>query len=102
RAGGDLLAVSDLTWLECRIKPLRLGNAALLTDFENFLTAPDVTRLALPTSVFERATLIRAQFNYKLGDSLHLASAFEGGCQHFLNNDRRLNAFPDLTVEILP
>jgi predicted nucleic acid-binding protein len=102
RAAGDRAVVSDLTWLECRIKPLRLGDAALLADLDSFFTDPDVVRVALPTPVYERATLIRAWYNYRLGDALHLAAAVEAGCSTFLTNDRRLHAFPDLTVELLP
>jgi predicted nucleic acid-binding protein len=94
--------VSDLTWLECRVQPIRQNNAALLVDFERFLTAPTVVRLPLPTRVFERATLIRARYNYKLADALHLAAAVEGGCGRFLTNDARLSTFPDLAVEVLP
>jgi predicted nucleic acid-binding protein len=102
RAAGDQLAVSDLTRLECRVQPLRLGDAMRLANFETFLTAPDVVKVPLPSSVYERATLIRAQFNYKLGDALHLAAAVEAGCGGFLTNDLRLSAFPDILVEVLP
>jgi predicted nucleic acid-binding protein len=102
RAAGDRAVVSDLTWLECRVKPLRQGDAVLLAEFEKFLSAPDVIRIALPTPVFERATAIRAQHNYKLGDSLHLAAAVEFGCHVFLTHDLRLRGFPDITVEVLP
>jgi hypothetical protein len=37
-----------------------------------------------------------------LADSLHLTGAVEAGCNRFLTNDRRLSAFPDVTVEVLP
>jgi predicted nucleic acid-binding protein len=74
----------------------------LVAEFDKFLTAPDIKRLSFPPSVFERATRIRALHNYRLGDALHLAVAVDGGCDTFLTNDKRLSAFPDLTVEILP
>lgn len=102
RAAGDPLAVSDLTWLECRIKPIRLGDTALLANFTAFLTGPNVIKVPLSTPVYERATLIRAQYNYKLGDALHLAAAVEAGCGAFLTNDLRLSAFRGLPVEVLP
>jgi predicted nucleic acid-binding protein len=102
RAAADQPAVSDLTWLECRVKPIRLGDAVALADMEAFLTASDVVRVPLPTAVYERACRIRAVHNYKLADALHLAAAVEGGCGLFLTNDRRLSVFPDVTVEVLP
>jgi predicted nucleic acid-binding protein len=102
RAAGDRIAVSDLIWLECRVKPIRTGDAVRRAEFEDFLRAPDVVRLALPISVFERATFIRAKYNYKLADALHLATAVEGMCDRFLTNDLRLSGFPDIPVEVLP
>lgn len=40
RSAGDQPAISDLTWLECRVKPIRLGDTVALADMEAFLT-PD-------------------------------------------------------------
>jgi uncharacterized protein len=99
---GDQPAISDLTWLECRVKPIRLGDAAALAAVEAFLTASDVVRVAMPTAVYERACRIRAVHNYKLADALHLAAAVESGCGLFLTNDHRLSSFRDVTVEVLP
>jgi predicted nucleic acid-binding protein len=102
RTAGDQPAISDLTWLECRVKPIRLGDATALADIEAFLTGSDVVRTPMPTAVYDRACRIRAVHNYKLGDSLHLAAAIENGCGLFLTHDYRLSSFPDVTVEVLP
>jgi predicted nucleic acid-binding protein len=98
---GDQPAISDLTWLECRVKPIRMSDQAALADMEAFLTASDVVRLAMPMAVYDRACTIRATHNYKLADALHLATAVERGCDVFLTNDRRLRGFSDLPVEVL-
>lgn len=100
-AAGDLPAISDLTWLECRVKPIRTGDAAALADMEAFLNAADVVRVPLATAVYDRACRVRAVYGFKLGDSLHLAAAAESGCGLFLTNDARLAAFRELPVEIL-
>ncbi len=100
-AAGDEAAVSDLTRLECRVKPIRLGDASLLADYDAFFDAPDLLKFALPGSVFERATGIRAQYGFRLADSLNLAAAVEHGAARFLTNDVQLRQFPDVTVEIL-
>jgi predicted nucleic acid-binding protein len=102
RAAGDQPAISDLTRLECRIGPIRSGDTALLAAFDAFFAAPDVMQVALSSNVYDRATLIRAIYNYKLADALHLAAAIEGGCGSFLTNDVRLSTFPDIPVEVLP
>lgn len=100
-AAGDQPAISDLTWLECRVKPIRLGDAVAVADIEAFLTGSDMVRVPMVTSVYERACVIRAVHNYKLADALHLGAAVEGGCGLFLTNDHRLSSYPDLAVEIL-
>ena len=100
-AAGDQQAVSDLTWLECRVKPLRAGDTFALAEMEAFLTASDVVRVPMPTAVYERACRVRAAHRFTLADSLHLSAAIEGGCGAFLTNDHRLGGFPDLPVEVL-
>lgn len=102
RVAGDQLAISDLTRLECRVQPLRLGNLAVLTKFDSFFALPDVCLVPLTSSVYDRATHIRARHRFQTADALHLAAAVEAGCGIFLTNDTRLSSFPDLTVEVLP
>ena len=102
RAASDQPAVSDLMWLECRVKPIRLGDVQALAEMEAFLTGSDVARMPMPEAVYERACRIRAIHNHKLADALHLAAAVEGGCGLFLTNDQRLRGFPDIPVEVLP
>jgi predicted nucleic acid-binding protein len=101
-AAGDEIAISDLVRLECRIKPIRLGNAAALAIFDGFFAQPSVRRVPITSAVFDRATLIRAHHKFALGDSLHLAAAVESGCGLFLTNDPRLSKFSDISVEVLP
>lgn len=102
RAAGDQVVVSDLSRLECRVKPLRAGDAAALAEFHSFFARPDVLFVPLSSPVYDRATLLRATHNFKLGDALHLAAAIEGGCDSFLTNDTRLNRCADIAVEVLP
>jgi predicted nucleic acid-binding protein len=99
---GDVAAFSDLTRLECRVKPLKLGATKTLADFDAFFTHPGVRLVPITTAVFDRATVIRAAHNFKLADSLHLAAAVESKCDLFLTNDTRLSAFTDFPVEVLP
>jgi uncharacterized protein len=100
-ATGDQAAISDLTRLECRVKPIRHGDAAVLADFDAFFTSPNLLSFALPAAVFERATLIRAAYGFGLGDSPHLSAAIENRCGLFLTNDTRLSRCTDIPVEVL-
>jgi predicted nucleic acid-binding protein len=101
QAAGEVLAVSDLVRMECLVKPLKSGDAALVSDFGTFFTSPGVTMLSVTAAVCDRAALIRAAHNFKPLDSLHLAAAVVHGCTRFLTNDNRLSRFPDITVEVL-
>lgn len=101
-SAGHQVAVSDLTRLECRVKPIRLGDAALLADFDTFLDADVVVKVSMSSAFHDRATRVRAVHNFKLGDSLHVATAVETGRGAFLTNDTRLTRFPDLSVDVLP
>lgn len=47
---GDLPAISDLTWLECRVKPIRLGDTVAQAEMEAFPTASDAIGLGCDTS----------------------------------------------------
>jgi predicted nucleic acid-binding protein len=100
-AANDQTATSHLTRLECRVKPIRLNDASLLADYEAFFNSSDLLRFPLPEPVFQRATVIRAQYNLALADSLNLATAVEHGCGLFLTNDFQLRRFRDISVEVL-
>jgi len=102
QAAADHPAISDLTWLECRVKPIRLNDAVALAEMEAFLTGSDVARVPMSSPVYERACQIRAVHNFKLADALHLAAAVEGGCGLLLTNDHRLASFSDIAIEVLP
>ena len=101
RAAGDQVAVSDLTRLECRVKPLQLGDTLRLSKFDGFFGLSDVRMVPITTAVYDRATVIRATHGIKTLDAIHLAAAVEGGCDLFLTNDMRLSNFHDLPVEAL-
>ncbi len=101
-AAGGQIAVSQLTRLECRVKPIRLGDAASLAQFDNFFSRADVRIVPIPAAVYDRATHLRAVHGFKLADSLHLAAAIEAGCDRFLTNDVRLSRCTDIHVEVLP
>ena len=99
---GDTLVISDLVRLECRMLPIRLGDAVRLAEFDKLFAQPNFSLVPFTTAIFDRATIIKAIHNFKLGDSLHLAAAMEARCDRFLTNDLRLSAFTDVAVEVLP
>jgi uncharacterized protein len=103
RDGGSRIAVGDLARTECLAQPFLKGNAAVIADFQAFFSSVDVDVLPLTAVVCERAAQIRAasQFQLKVPDCLHLATAIEHGCELFLTNDVALRRCTQITVEIL-
>jgi hypothetical protein len=67
-AAGDTAAFRDLTRLECRVRPIKLGATTTLADFDAFFARPDLRLVPVTTAVFDRATRIRATHNFKLSD----------------------------------
>ena len=92
---------SDLTRLECRVKPLREGNADLLQDYDDYFDQTVAEIVALSREVIDHATEIRAQYRFRTPDAIHLAAAVAGNCDVFLTNDYRLAAFPGIAVEVI-
>lgn len=101
RAAGDKIIISDLVRLEYRVAPLFLKDAAKLTAFDQFCQLPEIEFVPLNRAVYDLASEIRAAEKFRLGDSLHLATAVHGGCDSFLTNDRRLSKFAGIPVHSL-
>ena len=71
---GSELAISRLTLLECRVKPLRDGNDALLAKYDGFFTAGGITIVELDAAVVDLATDLRARHGLRTPDALQAAS----------------------------
>lgn len=82
------LAVSPLVKMECLVGPMRQGNLALQRYYEEGLA--QFQQLDMPEPVFLLAAALRARFNLKTPDALHLATAQVHGCSALWTNDDRL------------
>ena len=94
------LVVSDLTWMECRVKPLTENNETLLADYDKFFSQSVIEIVELSRKVLERAAHIRSQYNIKTPDAIHLGAAIISKCDIFLTNDRRLERFKDSHITV--
>jgi uncharacterized protein len=82
------LAISSLVKMECLIKPLRDGDRALQKRYEAAME--QLVLLPITDAVFLEAAALRAHFNVKAPDALHLACAQHHGCKRLWTNDDRL------------
>lgn len=73
------LAVSRLSFLECRVAPLRRGDQACLDRFEALFAKPDLLVVELNAPVMERATQLRANHGLRTPDALQAACCLQLG-----------------------
>jgi predicted nucleic acid-binding protein len=102
RTRNETVAVSRLSWLECRVRPLRERNGTVLTAYEDFFAARDLTIVDLTAAVVETAAQLRAALNLSTPDALQAACALQiEGPVCFFSNDRRLARVPGLAIEAI-
>lgn len=95
------LITSQLTRLECRTKPMREGNRALLERYEALFAADRVAVLDVSEHVIDRATDLRARYGFKTPDAIHLATAIEFSAAEFWTGDATLSRCTDIAVTLL-
>ncbi len=95
------LVVSDLTRLECRVKPIHDRDISLLNDYDYFFADASVEVIALTREIMDQAAEIRAAYGYRTPDAIHLAAAIVTNCDVFLTNDHDLINFTEISVELI-
>jgi len=97
---GSLLT-SRLTRLECRSKPLMLGDLVTLAQFETFFNGIEISVAELSAAVIEKATELRARYRLRTPDALHYATAIESSATVFLTGDLAFARCSEVDVELL-
>ena len=95
------LVTSQLARLECRTKPTRDGDRALLERYDMLFGADRVVVLDVTAHVIDRATDLRARHGFKTPDAIHLASALESAATEFWTGDSALARCTDIAVTVL-
>lgn len=86
---GRLLA-SRLARLECRVRPLRLGNHDLLTRYDQLFAAARLDLMDVGQHIVDVATDLRAAHGFKTPDAIHLATAVVAKADQFVTGDADL------------
>lgn len=95
-------AVSRLTWLECRVGPLKADDTAVLATYDAFFARPDLVWVELTKDVVELATAIRVRHGLRTPDALQAASGLQLGTDHvFLTGDAVFRRVTGLRVKLL-
>ena len=91
---------SRLARLECRCKPLRDHDDALLGLYDVFFAGREVDVREISAAVIEKATALRAALRLKTPDAIHAATAMLAGAAAFWTTDMRFSRCPGLAVEV--
>lgn len=90
-AGPDArICVSELTRLECLVRPLREQDSDALERYDRFFSLDRIEIVDISADVFRLATELRATLGWKTPDALHVAAARTSGCAQFWTNDHKL------------
>lgn len=94
--------VSRLTWLECRVGPMKTNDHAALAAFDAFFALPDLIWVELGKEVVELAAAIRARLGLRTPDALQAACCLQLGANHlFLTGDAGFRRVTGLNVKVL-
>jgi predicted nucleic acid-binding protein len=95
-------AVSRLSWLECRVRPMKNNDSTTLAMFDAFFARPDLIWVEMTQDVVELAAAIRVQAGLKTPDALQAASCLQLGSGHlFLTGDSTFRRVDGLNVNVL-
>jgi predicted nucleic acid-binding protein len=97
------LALSRLSFLECRVMPLKSKNTELLDCYDRFFRLPSLEIVELDAIVVEVATELRAKYpsSLRTPDAIQMACAITSGADQFLTGDKKLAAIQELKVTVV-
>lgn len=95
------LIISELTRMECRVKPISENRDVLLQEYDTFFDSAICDIVGLSRQVMDQATHLRAQYKIKTPDAIHIAAAIISNCDVFLTNDYRLPKIEDIEIKMI-
>lgn len=96
------IVTSAITLTEVLVLPIRAGYHQYVQEYRQMLLdTAHVTTLPVSVEIAEQGARLRAQYNLRTPDALHLATALAAGCNAFLTNDRALARVPAVRVLVL-
>ena len=84
------------------VQPVRTGDTAVAKRYKAVLLNSNHFRLEpLTPAIAHRAADVRARYNLKTPDAIHVATAIAPGCDAFLTNDTGIKRVTEIAVIIL-
>jgi predicted nucleic acid-binding protein len=93
---------SVITLTEVLTRPVKLGNTRLEREYRDILLHSGGFRLLTITArIAESAAALRARYNLRTPDALHVAAAIDVRCDAFLTNDTGIKRVTEIAVLVL-
>ncbi len=99
RASQIKIVTSGLTIAECLHRPYSQGQDNVANLYEElFMQSGSIELISPDTDVFFLAARIGAEFNMRVPDAVHVATALFYGCDAIFTNDKRMRAPKPLRI----
>jgi predicted nucleic acid-binding protein len=93
---------SVITLTEVLTHPFKLGNVRLAQEYRDILLHSGGFRLLPVTAqLAESAANLRARYNLRTPDALHVAASIDARCDAFLTNDKGVKRVTEINVLVL-
>ena len=93
---------SSVGIIELLTGPKKMGRFSLAQEYLKRLESyPNLSIRNLNENNIDIASTLRAKYNLRTPDSIHLATAIEAGAETFYSNDRSLKKVKEIKVETL-
>ena len=93
---------SDLILTEILPKPIRDERKDIAEKYLQYLQhSPSIHLVRVSQEVIEASVRLRAKYNLRSMDALHLATAITHQCESFITNDHKLEKVSEIRVRLL-
>ncbi len=93
------IVTSTLTIVECLVKPKKDKNQDLENVYmQAILFNSYVQCQQISTEILIKSSEIRADYQVKLFDTIHIATAIQSGCSSIVTNDRQFKSIQEVGV----
>ena len=93
---------SAITIPETLMKPLQANDSALINRYRTmFYHTRGITVTSISAVIGDLAAQLRARYNLRTPDALHVACAIDAGCDAFLTNDMGIRRVKEIKILIL-
>lgn len=93
---------SVITLSECLVKPIKQNDMLLVSAYERFfMKTHGISLIPVTFEISRLSADLRALYNLRTPDALHIATALETGCEAFLTNDVALKRIKEIRILVL-